>query len=314
MVEMKKTGISKPEFHRPTQNVVCALCGPDVSHREKFAERLPQEEISFSCRRAPNRIHYRVVECEKCRLVFSNPIYHESQIIAGYQNAEYIQEEQTSHYLVAYREELTRVLDLAGKVGSLLEIGCGDGYFLRVAKDMGIPRVCGVEPMKSAIEKADDDLRPLIHYGAFHEGLYEENSFDIVCMFQVVDHVVDPVDILNNVARVLKPGGHILIITHDVKSWQPRLLGERSPIFDVHHIFLWDLDTIRGLIEKVGLHHVFCRRIRVQYGLAYFVRMLPLPMRLRLSLIGVLERIGMANIAFRLGGCNMVAVGRKAAE
>ena len=57
-------------------------------------------------------------------------------------------------------------------------------------------------PIEDAIEKADDDLRHLIHNGVFHEGLYEENSFDMVCMFQVLDHVVDPLDVMMNVARV----------------------------------------------------------------------------------------------------------------
>lgn len=291
--------------------MVCPLCGPEAPFKVRFSERLSEENIIFSARRAPSKIHYRLVECEECGLVFSNPIYQETHILEQYFDAEYVQEEQTSNYLVAYREEFTRTLQLAGKIDSLLEIGCADGYFLRVAKDMGISRVCGVEPGSDAVNKADDDLRPLIINGAFNEGLYEDNSFDMVCIFQVLDHVTDPLDIMNNVVRVLRPGGYFLTITHNVKSWQPRLIGEGCPMFDVQHIYLWDLSTIRLLMEKVGLSHVRSGNIRVQYGLSFFVRMLPLPMRLRLWMMRITERLSLDKISFRMGGGNMVAVGRK---
>jgi 2-polyprenyl-3-methyl-5-hydroxy-6-metoxy-1,4-benzoquinol methylase len=140
-----------------------------------------------------------VVGCDVCGVIFSNPIYPENVLIEQYRDAEYIMEEQTSNYLVAYREEFMRTLEAAGKIDSLLEVGCADGYFLRVAKDMGIPNICGIEPGKDAVEKADDDLRHLIYNGVFHEGLYEENSFDMVCMFQVLDHVVDPLNVMRPV-------------------------------------------------------------------------------------------------------------------
>lgn len=306
-----KTQISEHNDIHPSQEVVCALCGPDVPFRVKFAEHLPSADVGFSARRAPSKVHYRLVECEGCGLVFSNPIYQESHILEQYFDAEYFQEEQTSNYLVAYTEEFLKTLKMAGKIDSLLEVGCADGYFLRVAKDMGIPKVCGVEPGSDAVNKADADLRPFICNGAFHEGLYEDNSFDMVCIFQVLDHVVDPIDIMTNVARVLKPGGYFLTITHNVKSWQPRLIGESCPMFDVQHIFLWDLHTIRKLMEKVGLSYVRGSNIRVQYGVSFFIRMLPLPMRLRLWMMKIVERFGLGKISFRLGGGNMVAVGRK---
>ena len=296
---------------QPTQKIECALCGPDAPFRVIFPERLAHDDITFSARRAPNRLHYRVVGCDVCGVIFSNPIYPESVLIEQYRDAEYIMEEQTSNYLVAYREEFMRTLETAGKIDSLLEVGCADGYFLRVAKDMGIPNICGIEPGKDAVEKADDDLRHLIYNGVFHEGLYEENSFDMVCMFQVLDHVVDPLNVMTNVARVLKPGGYFITVTHNVKSWQPRLLGEGCPMFDVQHIFLWDLNTIRALIEKVGLRYIRSGNIRVRYSTRFFVRMLPLPMRMRHWIISILKHLGLDTISFRLGGGNMVAVGRK---
>jgi len=272
---------------------------------------LTQDDIIFSARRAPNKIHYRVVECDVCGVVFSNPIYPEEHLIGQYRDADYFMEKQTSNYLVAYREEFLQTLEAAGKIDSLLEVGCADGYFLRIAKDMGIHTICGVEPGKDAVEKADDDLRPLIYNGVLHEGLYEENSFDMVCMFQVLDHVVDPLNVMTNVARVLKPGGYFITVTHNVKSWQPRLFGEGCPMFDVQHIFLWDLNTIRGLIEKVGLRHIRSGNISVQYSLGFVVRMLPLPMRMRSWIISILKFLGMEAMSFRMGGGNMVAVGRK---
>ena len=82
-------------------------------------------------------------------------------------------------------------------------------------------------------------------------------------------------------------------------------------MFDVQRIFLWDLNTIRGLIEKVDLRHIRSGNIRVQYSLRFSVRMLPLPMRTRHWIITILKHLGMATISFRFGDGNMVAVGRK---
>ena len=82
-------------------------------------------------------------------------------------------------------------------------------------------------------------------------------------------------------------------------------------MFDVQHIFLWDLNTIRGLIEKVGLSHIRSGNIRVQYSLGFLVRMLPLPMRMRYWIISILEALSIDRISLRFGGGNMVAVGRR---
>ena len=127
----------------PTQEVVCALCGPDAPFRVILPERLAHDDITFSARRAPNRLHYRVVGCDVCGVVFSNPIYPEDVLIEQYRDAEYIMEEQTSNYLVAYREEFMQTLEAMGKIDSLLEVGCADGLFFALPRTWKSPAYVG---------------------------------------------------------------------------------------------------------------------------------------------------------------------------
>ena len=82
MTTSRKSEKAESLLPQATQEVVCALCGPDAPFRVIFPERLAQRDITFSARRAPNRLHYRVVGCDVCGIVFSNPIYPEEHLVA----------------------------------------------------------------------------------------------------------------------------------------------------------------------------------------------------------------------------------------
>ena len=106
----------------------------------------------------------------------------------------------------------------------LLEIGSGTGFFLQQAQLEGYGVVTGIEPSRAAASLADPSIAEHIVQAAMKPGLFEPDAFDVVCLFQVFDHIPDPNRLLRECRTVLRPGGVILALNHNVdafpnKSW-----------------------------------------------------------------------------------------------
>ena len=93
----------------------------------------------------------------------------------------------------------------------------------------------------------------------FNKKMFEKNTFDMITFFQTFDHIVDPNVFLQNCFKVLKDNGFILAINHNASSLSAKLLGEKSPIIDIGHAYLYDLATMRKIFEQNNflVHSVF---------------------------------------------------------
>jgi len=137
-----------------------------------------------------------------------------------------------------YRQRLSRILlRQARRLGEspsalrLLDVGCSSGALLLVARDLGF-QTAGVEPAG----KAADTARSFgldVYNGLLHEANYTDDGFDIVTMFEVVEHLIDPVTVVREIHRILKPGGVLLIGTGNAASWTARFLGSKWEYFDI---------------------------------------------------------------------------------
>ena len=93
----------------------------------------------------------------------------------------------------------------------------------------------------------------------FNEKMFEKNSFDMITFFQTFDHIAEPNTFLQNCFKILKDDGFILAINHNAKSFSARIMGEKSPIIDIGHAYLYDLTTMKKIFEKNNfyVHNVF---------------------------------------------------------
>jgi len=106
-----------------------------------------------------------------------------------------------------------RVMNLTGPPGSLLDVGCGDGEFLARMRDLGW-RVSGVEPDAEAAKRAWTR-----HGLSVHASLADvPGEFDAVTHAHVVEHVHDPVGLLRECRRLLRPGGRLVAVTPNLRS------------------------------------------------------------------------------------------------
>jgi SAM-dependent methyltransferase len=299
-----------PEL-QPTR---CAICGTEGNSNELYPANLDLAALNpanFSARRVPDRRHFRLVRCRQCGLVRSDPVADSTTLEQLYRQSAFTYGSELPHLKRTYG----KYLDVAGEFCSgrdaLLEIGCGNGFFLEEALARGWRTVRGVEPSLAAAEKASGNIRPCITCEIMRQGLFAPGSFDMVCMFQVFDHFPDPRGVLNACHEVLRTGGLVLAINHNMEAMSARLLGERSPIFDIEHTFLWSGGTMSQVFSAAGFEVLKAGSVLNRFSLAYLAHLSPLPAVLKRHTLACLEATGLARLPLSLPLGNLFLVARK---
>jgi len=101
--------------------------------------------------------------------------------------------------------------------GKLLEIGCGAGELLAHMRDIGW-EVAGIETDAQAIRLAREKYGLNIHLGDLASMNYPDESFDVIIMNHVIEHLHKPVEVLRECQRILKRGGKLAVVTPNIKS------------------------------------------------------------------------------------------------
>src|SRR3989442_339487 len=231
--------------------VACPICHTHDNARELYPAKLTHAAFNpetFSARRLPDRVHYRVVRCNSCGLVRTDTVAKPATQAELYRKSTFDYGAQVENLRITYGRYLAKL----PKPGALLEIGCGNGFMLQEALEQGYTSVTGVEPSADAVARADPSIRGKIVCDIMRPGLFAPNSFDAIAMFQTFDHIPDPNALLDECISVLKPGGVLLCVHHNVEAASAKLLGERSPIIDVEHPFLYSPPTMTRIASDHG--------------------------------------------------------------
>lgn len=99
----------------------------------------------------------------------------------------------------------------------ILDVGCSNGVFVHIAGSLGM-QAEGVDTSPQAV--ADGIKRGLkLHQGYLQDIAFQDESFDVVTMYEVIEHVAESADLIKECARILRPGGLLLIGTGNANSW-----------------------------------------------------------------------------------------------
>lgn len=144
-----------------------------------------------------------------------------------------------------FLESLSRYAPESGRV---LDIGCGTGSVLAKLAEMGYT-VEGLDANPRAVEVAQE--RGLdAKMGRFEEGLYEDESFDLIVCRSVLDHAPEPATLLATMDNVLKPGGLLAIeVPNAGRVFRRSAFGG----FSFHHQMYWTIPTLRYALTLEGL-------------------------------------------------------------
>ena len=146
---------------------------------------------------------------------------------------------------------MKRALSPFGK-NRLLDIGCGAGNFLYRHQQLGW-HVQGIDFSQKACETCQQQGLK-VHHGDVFSADYDSNSFDVITLRQVIEHVPEPVRALRRAAEFLAPNGKILLSTPNVESLGILFFGNCwYPLEAPRHLVLFSPKTIRRLAEMAGL-------------------------------------------------------------
>lgn len=300
----------------PLRATACAYCETLGNAVQIYPANFEAQDFNpavFSARRLPDRLHYRIVRCQTCGLLRSDPVT-EPELLKRL----YAQSEQTyGSELPNLRETYGKYLDMLDRFGTakncLLEVGCGSGFFLQEARLRGFQDAWGIEPSQAAAAQAAPELRSRIICDVLRPGLFPDGTFDVICMFQVFDHLPDPNSALGTCLRMLGPGGLMLALNHDAGSFTARLLGERSPIIDIEHTYLYDMPSMQRMLRKHSFEVLRQGSATNLYSLQYLVQLLPLPHLVKDACLRLLQKTGFGRVRLWATLGNLYIIARRPA-
>jgi SAM-dependent methyltransferase len=308
---MTSSGIERVELY-PTR---CAICGTLDAASELYPANFDFAAFNpeiFSARRLPDRIHYRIVRCDSCGLIRSDPVVGAETLAQLYAESAFTYDSEVENLKRTYGRYLREAgAQLEGPRRRLLEIGCGNGFFLEEALDQGFTEVRGVEPSEAAAAGASDRVRALIVRDMMRPGLFATGEFDVICIFQVFDHIPDPGRLLDECLNVLRPGGLIVSLNHNARSISARILGERSPIVDLEHTYLYSPDTMRRIVAAHGFDVVSVASVLNTYSLRYLMQLVPMPRGIKKRILASLGKTVLGDVTLSVPLGNLCLIGRK---
>lgn len=285
----------------------CLFCATTdaENHPVLYHKSFKDEELNaeaFEARKTTQHKHYEMVKCLKTGLIFSRHILDDDSLNELYKGSEIKFNEMLEYIKNDYWAPIAEYSKKWSRK-KVLDIGCSTGFFLEAAKDNGYEEVYGVEPGVEPKAIARADIKDNIHTGFYGPGLYPPDHFDLITCFQTLDHLSDPLGMIRNMYTNTKPGGHVYMIMHNSKALQARVFGEKSPIIDVEHIYLFNKENLPELCKKAGFKVVSVFDIKSGYPFSYWLRMAPLP--LKKLWVGLFKATGLYNKIMRFPAGNM---------
>ncbi len=178
--------------------------------------------------------------------------FEKGEDILGYMDYE----EQKKYFAPYFGKRLEQIDKLQrGKKGKLLDIGCAFGHFLEIAKNGGWD-VVGLDISSYAVKKiAKKGIKAIA--SELSKAKFSSGYFDVVTIFQTIEHDPDPVSLLGEIYRVLKPGGKLLLTTPDQKGVLPKFLGRKWHGWNVEaHLYWFDKKSLKFVLKKTGFKKI----------------------------------------------------------
>jgi SAM-dependent methyltransferase len=238
------------------EEVRCNCCGADDAdtvYEARASERAREDSVRVFRASGDELLLDRLVRCRRCGLEYVSPRLRSALIVDAYSAGE------DPHYVSQIRARertfssaLARIERLAGHRGRLLDVGTAAGAFLAAARARGW-NVDGCEPNRWMAAWGSQHYGLQIRAGEIFDQDLPLRSFDVITLWDVIEHTPDPSRVIEHVTRLLKPGGLLVVNYPDRGSWLARALGRRWPFLSSVHLYYFNRRTMTRLLNMHGL-------------------------------------------------------------
>jgi 2-polyprenyl-3-methyl-5-hydroxy-6-metoxy-1,4-benzoquinol methylase len=222
----------------------CPLCG-----HERRTPEFPKHGIDLAC-------------CQRCQVRYGVKI--PANLADVYRNAGYVsysKADDEAHYNYRRerfgRERVGILEKYCGALGDkrILDVGCGNGYFLSVAMEKS--RHCFGTEFSDRLRAFAQEKTGLTIYNKTLADL-PERGFDVITLFDVIEHIPEPMPFMREVDRILDHGGSVLIFTPNFDSLSIKVLKAYSSIVDpTEHVVLFNRPSLEWLAQHLGYEVIY---------------------------------------------------------
>lgn len=199
--------------------------------------------------------------CPGCGLFFVDPQPDDAELSELYQSVYYDRNPDDQHSVdKAQRMWSDRLsaIEQHHPRGRVLDVGCGRGEFLQVAQERAW-EIRGTEIDSEAVKTAPEPVREQVFIGPFENLPDTEQAFDVITLFDVIEHVRQPLDFLIEARRRLRSGGMVVITTPNLGTFKNRLRGNRCKYFQFErylHLYHFTKTSLTRALQASGYGHL----------------------------------------------------------
>ncbi len=206
---------------------------------------------------------YTIVACTACHMRYVSPMPTPEEIAAHYQKVEYFAGESEQGYLSYadmkkallphFQRRLQIIEAQLPQRGKILDVGCAAGYFLEQARQRGW-QISGIELSQAMARSAEDLLQVPIQTSLT---AVPDRDFGAITLWEVIEHLPDPIGTLRQLRDRLRPGGVIMLSTPNNGHWQAlrakeQWVGYRPP----SHLQYFTRETLADTLRRAGFEHI----------------------------------------------------------
>ena len=204
---------------------------------------------------------YAIYQCMNCGGLFVYPQISETELLSIYgedyfrRGNKYTFESANQYSDSTQKNDSQKIayLQRYQPTGRLLDVGCATGGFLKIAQEAGY-EIAGVEVSEYAVSAAREHLAADIFHGDVLSAHFPAKAFDIVTLWDVLEHLRDPHVTLQEIVRILRPEGILCLSTGDASSFIAKALGKYWHLLTPpQHVFFYTPNSLRKILEQHGL-------------------------------------------------------------
>lgn len=232
------------------EKVICSLCGLD------------------DLKQIYHQDNSRIYRCQNCGFVFRFPKFSSKQIQEMYDSKQLLENtyfsglkknyDQKNPAVLMYQRELKKI-DGKIKKDKVLDIGCAYGAFLDIARNKGFEPY-GVEISEKSSLYAKNNFNLNVFTGTLEQAKYPSNNFSLVTLWDVLEHLPEPIDTLKEIYRILEKNGMVLILTINSDSLIGKManLTEKTKgfLYDYQHLNFYSEKTLKESLKKAGFQNI----------------------------------------------------------